>query len=132
MDDLVSRGTIDSFFYVSSSEWNLYDFLRDFFQVKGLPQGFFFLKRLKTNPLKLLKTGSGRHDHKFESIEFLLNFFPEKTFYMIGDSGQKDIHIYMEIAKEYPERICGVLIRKIRKDTRKKILQEADTLFKSL
>ena len=130
MSKLSPEKEIDSYFYVSSSEWNLYDFLSDFFSIKDLPKGPFFLQRLKTSPLKLLGSGGGHHEHKLESIRFLLDFYPGKPFYLLGDSGQKDIHIYMEVTKSYPERISGVLIRKIRRNSKKSALLEAKKLFK--
>jgi phosphatidate phosphatase APP1 len=30
------------YFYVSDSEWNLYDFLVDFFEIHGIPKGVFY------------------------------------------------------------------------------------------
>lgn len=130
MNSLLPEKEIDSHFYVSSSEWNLYDFLADFFEIKGLPKGPFFLKRLKTSPLKLLKSGGGQHLHKLDSINFLMKFYQSKSFYLLGDSGQKDIHIYMDVARQNPDRVKGVLIRKIRHRSRKKVLEEASEFFK--
>jgi len=129
MSHLLPETEIDSYFYVSSSEWNLYDFLEDFFEIKGLPKGPFFLKRLKTNPLKLLRSGGGHHLHKLDSINFLMGFYPSKPFYLLGDSGQKDIHIYMDVVKQNPGRVKGVLIRKIKLNSRRKILEEASRFF---
>jgi phosphatidate phosphatase APP1 len=35
------------FFYVSGSEWNLYDFIVEFFRINNLPKGVFLLNQLK-------------------------------------------------------------------------------------
>ncbi|WP_375579856.1 phosphatase domain-containing protein [Marivirga tractuosa] len=35
------KGKENPFFYVSSSEWNLYDFLQDFFKVRNIPKVTF-------------------------------------------------------------------------------------------
>ena len=101
------------FFYVSNSEWNLYDFLVDFFSINELPKGVFFLQSLKKGLRELFKTGKVHRSHKTTSIEFLLRFYPNKSFILVGDNGQKDIDIYMKIARKYPARIKGVMIRKL-------------------
>ncbi|HKK81500.1 MAG TPA: phosphatase domain-containing protein, partial [Prolixibacteraceae bacterium] len=99
------------FFYVSSSEWNLYDLLSDFFAINHLPAGVFMLKELNHSILKFWKTGSKKHTHKKEKIEILLNLFDGREFILIGDSGQNDPYIYSEIAEKYPGRIKAVYIR---------------------
>lgn len=105
------------FFYVSSSEWNLYDLLVDFFQFNQLPKGVFMLRKLETSRLKFWKSGEGNHEHKYEKIKSLLDLYPQKSFILIGDSGQHDPEIYTRLAIEYPGRIETIIIRKIRKRT---------------
>lgn len=105
------------FFYVSSSEWNLYDLLEDFFHFNHIPKGVFMLRKLKTSIYKFWKSGGGSHEHKFEKIKSLLEFYPEQKFILIGDSGQHDPEIYSRLAFEFPGRIETIFIRKIRKRT---------------
>ena len=105
------------FFYVSSSEWNLYDLLDDFFHFNHLPKGVFMLRKLKWSIYKFWKSGDGSHEHKFEKIKSLLEFYPEQKFILIGDSGQHDPVIYSRLAFEFPGRIETIFIRKIRKRT---------------
>lgn len=100
------------FFYVSSSEWNLYDFLEDFFREKQLPKGPFFLKELETNPLNLLKKHTS-HNHKYLKAEHLIQTFPGMEFVLIGDSGQQDVDIYSRLAQNYPGRIRFIMIRAV-------------------
>ncbi|SHI55918.1 Phosphatidate phosphatase APP1 [Tangfeifania diversioriginum] len=102
------------FFYVSSSEWNLYDLLDDFFSYNQLPRGVFLLKRLEHSILKFWKSGGGNHQHKFDKIRHLLQFYPNRAFILIGDSGQRDPEIYSRLALEFPGRIETIFIRKIR------------------
>ena len=101
------------FFYVSNSEWNLYDFLYDFFKVNELPKGIFFLQNLKRGIKDLMGSGKNNHNHKLSSIDFLLRFYPNKLFILVGDNGQQDMDIYYDIASRNPERIKGVIIRKV-------------------
>jgi phosphatidate phosphatase APP1 len=103
----------EDFFYVSNSEWNLYDFLVDFFDINDLPKGVFFLQNLKKGLRDLVSSGRIKSNHKWESILFLFRFYPTKPFILIGDNGQKDMEIYSRICHRYPERIKGVMIRKL-------------------
>jgi phosphatidate phosphatase APP1 len=103
------------FFYVSSSEWNLYDFLQDFFQVRNIPKGPFLLQEYKSGLWDLLFTGGGSHQHKQDKIKRLMTLFPKLKFILIGDSGQRDTEIYRQALHEFPDRILAVYIRKIGK-----------------
>lgn len=115
-------------FYVSSSEWNLYDFLEDFCETQGIPKGPFLLQELKTNLWRLMKSGGGTHRHKIEKIRRILELFPI-DFVLIGDSGQRDAYLYAEIIKEYPGRIRSAYIRDVSKNERdEEIMQVADRI----
>lgn len=113
MHELNEKLHPEDFFYVSNSEWNLYDFLEDFFDFNALPKGIFLLQNLKRGLRDLLSAGSVNQSHKFSSIRFLLNFFPEKPFILIGDNGQKDMDIYRLVCQQEPDRVKGVMIRKL-------------------
>lgn len=105
--------TFSPFFYVSSSEWNLYDLLENFFDHNALPKGVFMLRKLEHNILKFWKSGQGNHEHKYEKIKFLLGFYENQKFILIGDSGQRDPEIYNRLANDFPGRIETIYIRKI-------------------
>ena len=109
------KATENPFFYVSSSEWNLYDFLQDFFQVQDIPKGPFLLQEYKSGLRDLLFTGGGSHQHKQDKIKRLMTLFPNLKFILIGDSGQRDTEIYRQALHEFPNRILAVYIRKIGK-----------------
>ena len=117
-----------AFFYVSSSEWNLYEYLNKVFKNNDLPKGIFLLNTIKT--LKsFFKTGKTGHDGKLLRIGRLLNTFPEQKFVLIGDNTQKDPIIYHEIAMKYPQQIIAVFIRNRAKknyEKTQKILKELE------
>jgi phosphatidate phosphatase APP1 len=97
--------------YVSSSPWNLYDHLEHFLEVNGLPRGPILLR-----DWGLHRSGfapDGRHGHKLEKIERVLDAFPDLPFILIGDSSQEDAIHYREVVKRFPERIVGVMIRQV-------------------
>jgi phosphatidate phosphatase APP1 len=98
-------------FYVSSSDWSLFDLIKDFIIFRNIPMGPILLKDNKINLKSVWKSGGGSHDHKKEKIKLLMQMFPNMAFYLIGDSGQHDPEIYEEIQREFPGRIKAVLIR---------------------
>lgn len=102
-------------FYVSSSEWNLYDFLEDFCQVRNIPKGPFLLQDLKVGLWDLIKSGGGSHYHKLEKIRHLLAVFKDIPFILIGDSGQRDSLLYAEITRQFPHRVKAIYIRNVSK-----------------
>lgn len=109
------KASENPFFYVSSSEWNLYEFLQDFFLVRNIPKGPFLLQEYKSGLRDLLFTGGGSHQHKQDKIKRLMALFPNLKFILIGDSGQRDTEIYRQALHEFPNRILAVYIRKIGK-----------------
>jgi phosphatidate phosphatase APP1 len=101
------------FFYVSSSEWNLYDYLTEFTRVYEMPKGVFLLNTLKRFS-QLLKTGQSSHQTKFNRIVRILETYPEQRFVLLGDNSQMDPEIYEAIVGHFPQRIRAVYIRNIR------------------
>lgn len=109
------------FFYVSSSEWNLYDLLVDFCKHHDLPKGPFLLRDAKIKLSKIWKAGTGNHDHKFEKICHIFSLHKKNQFILIGDSGQQDAEIYNQIARENPTRIKTIYIRDVRPSRHKAV-----------
>lgn len=101
------------FFYVSSSEWNLYDYLNEFFRYNELPKGAFLLNHIK-KWYQLFQTGNTKHLGKFNRIERVLLAFPLQKFILLGDNSQCDPTIYKMIAEKYPHQVRAVYIRNIR------------------
>lgn len=117
-------------YYVSSSPWNLYDMLEDFWEIQNLPAGPFMLRDLGLDPENLFS--SGHHNHKLAQIEKIFTFTGDLPFILIGDSGQHDPEIYLEVVRNHPGRILAVYIRDVAKDRRDKavyaIVDEMESL----
>lgn len=113
----LQHGTNQGFnpiFYVSNSPWNLYDLLRDFFEVRGIPLGPFFLRDLGLTPNHwIAKPG---FKHKLSVIQKLLALHPDLPFILIGDSSEHDAEIYAEAIKRHPDRILAAYIRDVTRD----------------
>lgn len=103
---------LNPFFYVSSSEWNLYDDLNEFFKHNGLPKGAFLLNGIK-KWYQLLKTGKTKHEGKLVRVIRILEEFPKHRFVLLGDNSQSDPEIYVNIANKYSEQIVALYIRNV-------------------
>ena len=117
-------------FYVSSSPWNLYDLLVDFCAVQGIPKGPFMLRDVGVDEDKFLSaTHAG---HKTVQIEHILRVCPSLPFVLIGDSGQHDPEIYLQVLKDYPTRIKAIYIREVTRERRRgqitRLMAEAKAL----
>jgi phosphatidate phosphatase APP1 len=123
----LNDGERNPLFFISGSSYNLYDLLVKFCRVNDLPKApmllrdmgisedYWFLKR--TIPFKK------------EEIERLLTFFPDLPFILMGDSGQHDPEIYLDIQERYPDRILGIYIRHVPfLDLRNEELEELEQI----
>ena len=98
-------------FYVSSSPWNLYDLLMDFFTIQGIPEGPLFLRDWGVSENEVLPMD--HRTHKLTTIRHIMDMITDLPFILIGDSGQEDPEIYSEIVELYPGRILAVYIRDV-------------------
>ena len=106
-----NRNEQNAFFYVSSSEWNLYRFIVDFTKLHNLPRAVLLLKDIKTSLMDFLVTGRGDHNHKIEKIKHILEFYPHLHYTLLGDDSQQDPYLYENICKIFPVNVKAVYIR---------------------
>ena len=102
----------NAFFYVSSSEWNLYRFIVKFTEIHKLPKAVLLLKDIKTSLTDFFWSGRGDHNHKFEKIKHILEFYPNLKYVLMGDDSQEDPFLYEAICKIFPVNVIAVYIRK--------------------
>lgn len=114
------------FFYVSSSPWNLYDFLWELLHIHAIPVGPLMLRDIGLSRSELI---SGSHKtHKIKQIRKILDLFKGLSFLLIGDSGQNDAEIYLEIVREYPGRIMMVFIRDVDPSKHKYVTHKSEQM----
>jgi phosphatidate phosphatase APP1 len=97
-------------FYLSTSPWNLHEMLLEFLAIRGFPFG----------PLLLTDGGPGRgtlfrigaREHKLGLIGRILDEHPGLQLLLVGDTGQLDPEIYAAAAREHPDRIRAVYVRR--------------------
>ncbi|CAR27384.1 hypothetical protein ZYGR_0I06580 [Zygosaccharomyces rouxii] len=96
------------FFYVSNSPMQFYNTLQDYIRA-NFPWGPMFLKQYSGNLLSSFWSSSA--DRKLGSINQILKDFPEKKFFLVGDSGEQDFEAYISAFLKYPDQIAGIYIR---------------------
>lgn len=97
-------------FYVSHSPWNLYRYLEFFLNKNNFPKGPIILRSF---PKLFYKKSKNDKPRKQKEILNLLKTYTELKFILIGDIGQHDPYIYLEIAKQYPSRIAAIYLRSV-------------------
>jgi|AntDeeMinimDraft_5_1070356.scaffolds.fasta_scaffold02401_3 phosphatidate phosphatase APP1 len=131
LNELGNKGdeTGNAFFYVSSSEWNLYNFIYRFTILHQFPKAVLLLNTIKSGLRDFLLTGGGNHNHKYEKIKGLIGFYPAMQFILLGDDSQRDPMIYQKICQQFPEKIKAIYIRQTGKYPKaeiSKIIAEID------
>jgi phosphatidate phosphatase APP1 len=107
----IKTGATNPFFYVSSSEWNLYQFLIDFSKKHELPEGVFLLSQLKKLH-QAFATGQGKHATKFMRIVRIVEAFPKEQLILLGDDSQQDPYIYFSLVEHFPGKISCIYLRR--------------------
>ncbi|MGB6268342.1 MAG: phosphatase domain-containing protein, partial [Olleya sp.] len=111
-------------FYVSHSPWNLYRYLEFFLRTNNFPKGPILLRSFRTIFKK--KTATCKPEKQLE-IENIIKTYPNLSFILIGDSGEHDPDIYLEIVNTFPKRIKAVYLRSVND---KKKIKRVNTLLK--
>jgi len=110
-------------FYVSHSPWNLYRYLEFFLKQNAFPKGPILLRSFKD----IFKKKSGDQPQKHIEIVNILKTYPKLKFILIGDSGEHDADIYIDVAKEFPNQVAAIYLRSV---SHKKKMQRVTSLFK--
>ena len=105
-------------FYVSSSPWNLYELLHDYMDLNRIPHGPMFLQDWGIDEKTLIL--ASHTEHKLAQIQAVVDYYPTLKFVLIGDSGQHDPEIYLEVIRAHPDRVLAVFIRDVTPDVRDK------------
>jgi phosphatidate phosphatase APP1 len=112
-------------FYVSHSPWNLYRYLEYFLKKNDFPKGPIILRNF---PSLFVRKPKNEKPQKQKEILNLLQAYPNLKFILIGDSGEHDPVIYLEIAEAYPERIAAIYLRRVN---HKRRMARAYKLYKN-
>ncbi|MEO6584335.1 MAG: phosphatase domain-containing protein [Ferruginibacter sp.] len=108
------ENTTNPFFFVSSSEWNLYQYITEFSENNLLPRGIYLLSQLKLFS-QVFKTGQNNHKTKFMRISRIMEAYPDQRMVLLGDDSQEDPFIYASISTHFSKQVHAVYIRKTSK-----------------
>ena len=95
-------------FYLSSSPWNLYGLIRDVLERNAVPWGPIFLRDFGIDRGKFINNTHG--EHKVGNACRLLQQFDGLPFLLVGDLGQADAEVYLEVVRRRPGQVLGVII----------------------
>lgn len=112
IDRIVTQGAMA--FYLSNSEQNLYPLIYRFLVLNSFPVGPIFLKQMRRiSDLIRYRKLPTPEVHKMKMLNIVLPMFTEKNFVLIGDNTQYDLSIYLTAAKNYPDNIKAIYIRRV-------------------
>jgi phosphatidate phosphatase APP1 len=98
-------------FYVSHSPWNMYRYLEFFLNNNNFPKGPILLRDFGSFLNRKDKSEKPQKQHEIINI---LKTYSDLKLILIGDSGEHDADIYLEIAEAYPERILAIYLRSVK------------------
>ena len=70
------------------------------------------------------KTSKPELAHKYNEIYNILYTYPDLKFILIGDCGEKDAHIYLDVVKKFPNRILSIYLRAVEYKKRTERISE--------
>jgi phosphatidate phosphatase APP1 len=111
---LVEKLDNPPFWYLSASPYNLYPFLRQFRETY-YPSGTLILREASWMNLAgfLTNLTQGTQAYKFDRLQKVNSWFPERKFICIGDSTQSDPEAYSDMYRRDPKWIGAIFIRKV-------------------
>ncbi len=95
-------------FYVSHSPWNLYRYLELFLATNNFPKGPILLRSMAS-----FKIRRPEKPHKQHEILNILKTYPNMSFILFGDSGEKDADIYIDVARTNPTQVKAIYLRSV-------------------
>ena len=101
-----------TFHYVSGTPWQLYPALSTFMSNEGFPAGSFHLRTIHFWDRRLRNLFADAHTYKKPPIREILLRYPLRQFVLVGDLGEYDAEIYSELARECPNQVHSIWLRR--------------------
>lgn len=104
--------------YVSNAPYALYPLVEQFLRTEKFPEGSMHLRAVsfKSSIWRTILQRPHINTHKTDVIETLIRDFPERSFVLIGDTGEQDPEIYAALARAHPDRVRMILLRDVATD----------------
>lgn len=100
----------EGMFFLSGSPLHFHPRVSFFLEKNGIPQGPLLLKDFGKEDIFKQKA------YKRGRLERLLEVLPKTRFVLVGDSGEHDPEIYAALRAAYPDRVAGIIIRRVKGD----------------
>jgi len=97
-------------FYLSTGAWNVAPALSRFLSRHLYPAGPLLLTDWGPTTERWFRSGIG---HKSTTLARLAREFPQVKWLLVGDDGQHDQEIYATFAREHPDSVAAVAIRRL-------------------
>lgn len=98
-------------FYVSHSPWNMYRYLEFFLKNNNFPKGPILLRDFGNF---LNRKDTSEKPQKHHEIINILKTYNDLKLILIGDSGEHDPDIYLDVAESYPDRVLAIYLRSVK------------------
>ena len=102
-----------SFHYVSASPYQLFSEMQSFFSAQEFPPATYHLKTVRPKDHTILELFADPISYKRMHITRILQQFPARRVYLVGDSGEKDPEVYAAIYRQFPQQVSGIWIRNV-------------------
>lgn len=96
--------------YLSTGPWNVAPTLERFLSRHMYPKGPLLLTDWGATPERAFRSGK---EHKVTSLERLAHDFPHVKWLLVGDDGQHDETIYGNFARDFPQHVLAIAIRRL-------------------
>ncbi len=101
------------FHYVSSSPWQLFEPIAELCQLSSFPAGSMHLRYFRIRDEMLKRWRPQRRRGKAAIIAGLIKKMPQRSFVLVGDSGERDSEIYRFLARKFPAQVRAIWIRQL-------------------
>ena len=110
MERLVRENAGSPVVYLSTGAWNVGPTLTRFLSRHLFPAGALLLTDWGPTHDRWFRSGAA---HKLANLNRLATEFPQVTWLLIGDDGQRDDNIYTAFASAHPHNVAAVAIRRL-------------------
>jgi phosphatidate phosphatase APP1 len=102
-----------AFHYVSASPWQLYLELEAFRDREAFPSGSYHMKSIRLKDASVADLLASPLEYKPPVLRGILERYPGRRFVLVGDSGEKDPEVYGTLARDFPEQVWRIFIRRL-------------------
>ncbi|MBX3419670.1 MAG: DUF2183 domain-containing protein [Pirellulaceae bacterium] len=102
-----------TFHYVSSSPWQLFVPLEDMLSQHAFPEGPIHLRYFRLRNQLLQRMVRIKRSGKITTLRRVVQGMPQRRFILIGDSGEKDLELYRNLANKFKDQVLAVFIRNL-------------------